>query len=135
MSSPKPGERMRRREFLGVLGGAAAGWPLAARAQQPGGMRRIAVLMGAAPTELGEVHLTAFLRRLDDLGWKKDRSARIEVRAGIAGETERPRVGQSLDKDIIPARCRHNRVVPRGGIHLADDVEQWVIPFMFATEA
>src|ERR1044071_3174823 len=76
---------MRRREFLGVLGGAAVGWPLVARAQQPAGMRRIAVLMGAAPTELGEVHLAAFLRRLDDLGWKKDRSARIEVRWWTGG--------------------------------------------------
>jgi len=76
---------MRRREFLGLLGRATVGWPLVARAQQPAGIRRIAVLMGAAPTELGEVHLAAFLRRLDDLGWKKDRSARIEVRWWTGG--------------------------------------------------
>ena len=74
---------MRRRDFITLLGGSAATpilWPLAARAQQGGGMRRIGVLMGAAPTELGEFHLAAFLRRLEELGWKKDRNTRTEVR-------------------------------------------------------
>lgn len=76
---------MRRRDFVTLLGGAVATWPLAARAQQGGGIRKIGVLMGAAPTELGEFHLATFLRRLEELGWKKDRNARTEVRWWTGG--------------------------------------------------
>ena len=76
---------MKRREFIRVLCGAVAGWPLSVLAQQGDGMRRIGVLMGAAATELGEFHLAAFLRRLDELGWKKDRNARTEVRWWMGG--------------------------------------------------
>jgi putative ABC transport system substrate-binding protein len=71
---------MRRREFISLLGGAAAVWPLAAPAQQPRETRRIAVLMGTATTELGKSYLAIFLRRLEQLGWSSGRSARIEIR-------------------------------------------------------
>jgi putative tryptophan/tyrosine transport system substrate-binding protein len=69
---------MRRREFISFLGGAAA-WPLAARAQQSGGIRRVAVLMGAAETAWSRGWLASFLRRLDELGWREGRNMVTQV--------------------------------------------------------
>ena len=81
---------MRRREFITLLGGAAA-WPLAARAQQPERTRRIGVLMPAAaddPESLARVG--AFLQGLQELDWTDGRNVRIETRWG-AGNAERIR--------------------------------------------
>ena len=75
---------MTRRELMALLGGAGA-WPLAARAQQAGETRRIAVLMGSATTELGQSYLATFVRRLEQLGWAEGRNARIEVRWWAGG--------------------------------------------------
>jgi putative ABC transport system substrate-binding protein len=63
---------MRRREFITLLGGAAASWPLAARAQQGERMRRIGVLMNvAAGDPEGEARSGAFLQALQQLGWSE----------------------------------------------------------------
>jgi putative ABC transport system substrate-binding protein len=71
---------MKRREVITLLGGAAAAaWPLAAGAQQAGGIRRVVVLMGAAETAWSRGWLGSFLRRLDELGWREDRSLVIHV--------------------------------------------------------
>jgi putative ABC transport system substrate-binding protein len=74
---------MRRREFVALLGGAAAGWPFAARAQQADRIRRIGVLMSYASTDPeGQALLTEFTRHLAELGWAEGRNVRIDVRWG-----------------------------------------------------
>jgi ABC-type uncharacterized transport system substrate-binding protein len=73
---------MRRRDFITLIGGAAA-WPLAARAQQPGRMRRIGVL-SALPADDPEwqARLAAFHQGLQESGWIVGRNIRIEYRLG-----------------------------------------------------
>ena len=75
---------MTRRELLTLLGGAAVApsllWPLAARAQQPGRMRRIAIWMGRADGAEGQRHLTAFQQRLQALGWTDGRNIQTDYR-------------------------------------------------------
>ena len=71
---------LRRREFMAVLGGAA-GWPLAARAQQPQRMRRIGVLMSAGESDpVAEARASAFTQALAGLGWTDGRNLRIDLR-------------------------------------------------------
>ena len=71
---------MQRREFITLLGGAAAAWPLAARAQQGDRMRRIGVLLPAAADDLGiSGRMGAFLQALALLGWTIGRNVRIDT--------------------------------------------------------
>ena len=73
---------MRRREFITLLGGAAA-WSIAARAQQSERMRRIGVLMnGAADDPEGQARIAAFHQGLQESGWTLGRNARIDARWG-----------------------------------------------------
>jgi len=73
---------MRRRRFLGLVGGAAA-WPLATRAQQASQPRRIGVLLNrSADDPEGQARLTAFQQRLQQLGWNDGQNVRIDVRWG-----------------------------------------------------
>jgi putative tryptophan/tyrosine transport system substrate-binding protein len=79
---------VKRRAFITLLGGAAAAWPLAARAQQQERMRRIGVLMSvAAEGPEGQARLAAFTNRLQQLGWTDGRNVRIDTRWG-AGDAE-----------------------------------------------
>ena len=72
---------MRRREFITLLGGAAAAWPLAARAQQPERVRRIGVLLSTGEGDRQrQAQLAAFVQRLTKLGWADGRNARLDVR-------------------------------------------------------
>src|SRR5215510_5253392 len=72
---------MKRREFITLLSGAAAVWPLAARAQQPERMRRIGVLMStAADDPEGQARIAAFHQGLQQLGWTIGQKIRIDTR-------------------------------------------------------
>src|SRR5690348_2804917 len=81
-----PGEMpslLKRREFITLLGGAAATWPSAARAQQSERMRRIGVLMNrAADNPEGQARIAAFQQGLQQLGWSDGRNVRIDIRWG-----------------------------------------------------
>jgi len=74
---------VKRRKFITLLGGAAVTWPLAARAQQNDGMRRIGVLMNrAADDSEGQADIAAFRQSLQQLGWSDGRNVRIDIRWG-----------------------------------------------------
>jgi putative ABC transport system substrate-binding protein len=71
---------MKRREFITLLGGAAAAWPLVARAQQGERVRRIGLLMGVADDREGQARVTALKQGLQELGWTEGRNIQIEPR-------------------------------------------------------
>jgi len=74
---------MKRREFIALVGGVAAAWPLAARAQQPERVRRIGVLMNIASDDAeGQARLAAFHQGLQQLGWTVGHNVRIDYRWG-----------------------------------------------------
>jgi putative tryptophan/tyrosine transport system substrate-binding protein len=82
---------MKRREFITLLGGAAAAWPLTARAQQRERVRRVGVLMPfTADDQEGQARLLAFAQGLQQMGWAVGSNLRIDARWG-AGDAERNR--------------------------------------------
>jgi putative ABC transport system substrate-binding protein len=124
---------MRRREFIKVLGGAAAVRPLAARAQQPERMRRIGVLMATSDDDEAQSRVTAFRDALTRLGWAERSNLQIEVRwsAGDADKISELAkelvdlrleaiVGQSTP--VMVALIRETRTIPIVFLNVADPV-------------
>src|SRR5689334_14732338 len=101
-------DRLRRRELITVLGGAAA-WPLAARAQQPERVRRIGMLLPAAADDLEyQAQVGAFLQALALLGWTIGRNVRIDTRwAGANADEIRRHAAElaALAPDVILAHA------------------------------
>ncbi|MGA7664266.1 MAG: ABC transporter substrate-binding protein [Pseudolabrys sp.] len=76
---------MRRREFITLIGGAAAAWPFAVRAQQPERMRRIGILLPAAADDAEfQAWVGSFLQGLQQLGWTIGRNVQIDTRWATA---------------------------------------------------
>jgi putative ABC transport system substrate-binding protein len=130
----------RRREFITLLGGATA-WPLAARAQQSGRMRRIGGLMGA-PDEndpVAKSELSALTQALADLGWTDGRNVRMDLR-WAGGDINRIRaLAQELvglQPDIIltnstpttVALQRETRTIPIVFAGVGDPVASGIVP-------
>jgi putative tryptophan/tyrosine transport system substrate-binding protein len=97
-----------RREFISLLGGATAAWPLAARAQQAGKLPTIGFLVAGTPSSHGQ-WVAAFVQRLRELGWIEGRTIAIEYRwaegrtdraAEIAAEFVRRNVSSSRESSI-----------------------------------
>jgi hypothetical protein len=81
---------IRRREFITLLGGASAAWPMAARAQQGERVRRIGVLMYWAEDDAeGQARLAAFAQALKQLGWSDGRNVRLDTRWASAADIRR----------------------------------------------
>jgi putative tryptophan/tyrosine transport system substrate-binding protein len=98
-----------RRQFVALLGGAAAAWPGAARAQQPDRMRRIGVLMGWPESDPeARLERAAFVQELQKLGWLDGRNLRIDTRwANPADPESMHRYAKelvALQPDVIPSQ-------------------------------
>ena len=128
---------MIRREFISLLGGAAA-WPLAAQAQQPERMRRIGVLMGTEDDAEGQARLTAFRRGLLKLGWEEQKNVQIHARFGGSNPQRYQRdaievVGLNPDvilgsnTPIIQALKRATQTIPIVFVSLSDPVGSGIV--------
>jgi putative ABC transport system substrate-binding protein len=125
---------MRRREFITLLGSAAAAWPLGAGAQQGERMRRIGVLMAFAESNReGQAWIAAFREELPKLGWTERRNIRIDIRWGTLDAESRQRSAKelvALQPDLIlshttaitAALLQQTRTIPIVFVQVVDPV-------------
>jgi putative tryptophan/tyrosine transport system substrate-binding protein len=131
---------MTRREFITLLGGAAAAWPAAARAQQPDRVRRIGALMpfNDENDPVAKPRLSAFTQALADLGWTDGRNVRMDLRFHGADNNRSGAFAQELvglQPDIIvtsgtPATValqRETRTIPIVFAGVTDPVAQHIV--------
>jgi putative ABC transport system substrate-binding protein len=120
--------QFRRREFLTLLGGAAAAWPVAARAQQGERLRRIGFLTGADENDpVAKTYVSALTQSLAGLGWTDGRNVRMDLRWG-GGDTNRMR---ALAQELVGLQPD---VIVTGGTAatVAVQRETRTIPIVFA---
>jgi putative ABC transport system substrate-binding protein len=131
---------MRRREFIGLVSGAAVTWPIAARAQQPDRTRRIGVLMGFAESDpTAQSWVAAFRDALAKLGWSEGNNLRVELRWGAA-DPDRIR---TLAKELVHLRpdaifdqttpvtgalARETKTIPIVFVYVADPIGSGFAP-------
>ena len=132
-------DQLKRRKFITLLCGAAAGWPLTAHAQQPERVRRIGVLVGGlADDPILQKYVAAFRDSLAKLGWVEGRNVRIDTH-WLAGDSTRmdaaavelaavnPDVVLTNNTPILQALQRQTRTIPIVFVSLADPVESGVV--------
>ena len=133
---------MQRREFITLLGGAAAAWPMAAQAQQGERMRRIGVLMPVVEGDPeAQRYIAAFVQGLHELGWAPGRNLQIEYRWG-GPDRERIRAYADelvgLKPDVILAQTslvmpplrQATRTIPIIFMQINDPVESGMVASM-----
>src|SRR2546430_2926613 len=122
-------DRLKRREFITLLGGAAAAWPLVARAQQAGGMRRIGVLMGLPENDPeAQSELASFVQELQKVGWAEVRNILIDSRWAAPGDRQR------LAKELVA--LQPDLILSHGTPNTATLLQQTrTIPIVFAIVA
>jgi putative ABC transport system substrate-binding protein len=90
---------MKRRDFITLLGGSAATWPVAARGQRGERVRRIGVQIGQAESDQqGQAFVAAFRDELRKLGWIDGGNMRIDTRSATAGDAE---ARQQFAKELV----------------------------------
>ena len=117
-------DHLKRRDFI-TLVGAAAGWPVTARAQQPGKLPTIGYLGGATPAN-SPTSIAAFVQRLRELGWIEGRTVAIEYR-WADGRSERL---TEIAADLV--RLKVDVIVTAGSAFLAVKQATSVTPIVFA---
>ena len=120
---------MRRREFITLVGSAAATWPIAARAQQPSQIRRIGVLMSGLEAD-AQGGVQALLQGLQDLGWKPGTNLQVDIRYG---DGNRERIA-AVAKELVAAQPEVLQVTSTPGT-AAVLKETRTIPVVFAAVA
>ena len=135
---------LQRREFITLVGGTAATWPLAARAQQAERVRRIGVL-AASPKTIRtcgrasrdfRARLAGFRQGLERLGWSEGRNVRIDTRfAAGNGDRHQPLAKElvALQPDVIFAQStpiaaalqRESRAIPIVFVEVSDPIGSW----------
>jgi len=130
---------MQRRKFITLLGGAAAAWPLAARAQQADRGRRIGVLIGYAEDDPEtKVRLGAFRQRLEKRGWSEGRNVQIDTRFAAASADKYEPLAKELvaaQPDVILAHTtgiatalqRESRTIPIVFVNVSDPIGSGIV--------
>ena len=117
--------QIKRREFITLVGGAAAAWPLAARAQQPAGLPTVGYMGSATPVTQGQ-WAAVFAQRLQELGWTEGRNVKIEIR-WAEGRSER---FAEIAAGFVALKV--NVIVTSGGVVPTVKQATSTIPIVFA---